>query len=235
MSSKLYKKVERCYNAGEVIFQQGAATDGIYSVKLGWVSVYKTKPTPNGPVDIEIVRLGPGSMFGEMGMLDQTVRDASVKAVDYVECIVITKEMFENQMTALPPWVVNFIKILISRLRITNEKLLSTLQTLEAHGLAPTDAKEAAAHAAAVPTTDPSAAVHPAPPAPAAAGAPGSPGAAGGPPNPAAAPKPAAPGATAPGTAPRPPQPAPSAPAAPTTAGVHAAKTIPPQQPPAKH
>lgn len=231
MASKLYKKVERCYNAGEVIFEQGAATDGIYSVKLGWVSVYKTKPTPNGPVDIEIVRLGPGSMFGEMGMLDQTVRDASVKAVDYVECIVITKEMFENQMTALPPWVVNFIKILISRLRITNEKLLSTLQTLEAHGLAPADAKEAAAHAPAV-ATDPSAAVHPAAP-PAAKATHPPPGAS---PMPAAAAKPAAPGPSAPGSAPKPPQPAPATPAAPAapTAGVQGAKPIPPQHPPAK-
>ena len=163
MASKLYKKVERCYNAGEVIFEQGAPTDGIYSVKIGTVSIYKTKPTPNGPVDIEIVRLGPGSMFGEMGMLDQTNRDASVKAVDYVECIVITKDMFENQMAALPPWVVNFIKILISRLRITNEKLLSTLQTLEANGLTPVDAKEAAAApGAAVPPADQSAASKPA-------------------------------------------------------------------------
>lgn len=151
MAGKLYKKVERCFNAGEVIFEQGAPADGIYSLKLGRVSVYKTKPTPNGPVDIELVRLGPGSMFGEMGMLDQTPRDASVRALEYTECVVITQEMFENQMASLPPWVVNFIKILISRLRITNDKLLSTLQTLEAHGLAPADAKEGAPAAAAPP------------------------------------------------------------------------------------
>lgn len=148
MAGKLYKKVERCYNAGEVIFEQGAPSDGIYSVKIGRVSVYKTKPTPNGPADMEIVRLGPGSMFGEMGMLDQTQRDASVRALEYTECVVITQDMFENQMASLPPWVVNFIKILISRLRITNDKLLSSLQLLEAHGLAPADDQEGAQAAA---------------------------------------------------------------------------------------
>lgn len=176
MTSKLYKKVERVYNAGEVIFEQGAPVDGIYSVKTGWVSVYKTKPGPNGPVDIEIVRLGPGSMFGEMGMLDQTKRDASVKAVEYTECVVITKEMFENQMAALPPWVVNFIKILISRLRITNDKLLSTLQTLESHGLAPAGAKDGAQAPAVVQAAQPGAAAGaaPKPPAPGAATQPAS-------------------------------------------------------------
>jgi CRP-like cAMP-binding protein len=155
LAGKLYKKVERCFNAGEVIFQQGDPSDGIYSVKLGRVSVYKSKPTPTGMQDIEIVRLGPGSMFGEMGMLDQTRRDASVRAVEYTECVVITQDMFENQMTTLPPWVVNFIKILISRLRTTNEKLIATLKVLEAHGLAVEEKVESAdAPAAAAPPPD---------------------------------------------------------------------------------
>lgn len=149
MAGKLYKKVERCFNAGEVIFQQGDPSDGIYSVKLGRVSVYKSKPAPNGMQDIEIVRLGPGSMFGEMGMLDQTRRDASVRAVEYTECVVITQDMFENQMSTLPPWVVNFIKILISRLRTTNEKLIATLKVLEAHGLSVEEKSDASQQAPA--------------------------------------------------------------------------------------
>ncbi len=135
MPSKLFKKVTRTYAAGEIIFLQGADCDGIYSLKSGWVSVYKTKATAQGPVDIELVGLGPGSMFGEMGMLDQTQRDASVKAVEFSEVIVITKEMFESQLAALPIWIVNFIKILLNRLRANNEKLTRALQLLEANGI----------------------------------------------------------------------------------------------------
>jgi CRP-like cAMP-binding protein len=135
VASKLFKKVTRTYAAGEVIFVQGSDCDGIYSVQSGWVSVFKTKPTPQGPVDIELVKLGPGSMFGEMGMLDQSKRDASVKAIEFTEVIVITQDMFESQMAALPPWILNFIKILISRLRSTNDKLADALQQMEAVGL----------------------------------------------------------------------------------------------------
>lgn len=137
----MFKKVVRAYAAGEIIIEQGAEVDGIYSVQIGRVSVYKTKPTPNGPVDIELVQLGPGSMFGEMGMLDQTKRDASVKAIDFTEVLIITKDMFENQMALLPPWIVNFIKILISRLRITNDKLAAAIQMLDANGLKLSDDK----------------------------------------------------------------------------------------------
>ena len=141
VASKMFKKVVRAYAAGEIIIEQGAEVDGIYSVQIGRVSVYKTKPTPNGPVDIELVQLGPGSMFGEMGMLDQTKRDASVKAIDFTEVLIITKDMFENQMALLPPWIVNFIKILISRLRITNDKLAAAIQMLDANGLKLSDDK----------------------------------------------------------------------------------------------
>jgi CRP-like cAMP-binding protein len=156
LGSKFFKKIERCYRTGEVIFEQGQPSDGIYSVKVGRVSVYKTQPGPSGPVDIELVRLGPGSMFGEMGMLDQTNREASVKALEYTECIVISRDMFETQMNHLPPWVVNIIKILIGRLRITNEKLMATMKVLEAHGLsAESDKDSASPDAAVLAETDP--------------------------------------------------------------------------------
>ncbi|MDB5102334.1 MAG: cAMP-binding protein [Fibrobacteres bacterium] len=145
MATKLFKKVVRAYASGEIIFTEGAEVDGIYSVQSGRVSVFKTKATPQGPVDIELVQLGPGSMFGEMGMLDQTRRDASVRAVDFTEVLIITKDMFENQLAMLPSWIVNFIKILISRLRITNERLAAAMQLLEANGLKLEDKSDKAA------------------------------------------------------------------------------------------
>lgn len=132
--AKLFKKVVRAYAAGEIIFTQGAAADGIYSVQSGRVSVFKTVPAADGLREIELATLGPGSMFGEMAMLGQIKRDASVRAVDFTEVLIITNEMFEHQMAALPPWVVNFVKILINRLRNTNERLAAALQVLDAKG-----------------------------------------------------------------------------------------------------
>lgn len=138
---KLFKKVVRGYAAGEIVFTQGSDADGIYSVQTGRVSVFKTIPGPNGPQEIELVQLGPGSMFGEMAMLGHTQRDASVRAVEFTEVIIITNEMFESQMASLPPWVVNFVKILINRLRSTNDKLAAAMQLLDSHGLKLPDEK----------------------------------------------------------------------------------------------
>jgi CRP-like cAMP-binding protein len=158
VATKLFKKVIRAYAAGEIIFTEGSDVDGIYSVQTGKVSVFKTKATALGSVDIELVQLGPGSMFGEMGMLDQTKRDASVKAVDFTEVLIITKDMFENQLAQLPAWIVNFIKILISRLRVTNDKLAMAIQLLEMHGLKLADEKAVGAS-----VVNPASAAQPAP------------------------------------------------------------------------
>ena len=133
--AKLFKKVVRAYAAGEILFTQGSDADGIYSIQSGRVSVFKTIPAHDGPREIELATLGPGSMFGEMAMLGQTQRDASVRALDFTEVLIITNEMFESQMAALPPWVVNFVKILINRLRNTNDRLAAALQMLEENGL----------------------------------------------------------------------------------------------------
>jgi CRP-like cAMP-binding protein len=135
--AKHFKKVTRTYEAGELIFMQGASANGIYSVLSGKVSVFKTVPAPSGPREIEIVKLGPGSIFGEMAMLGQTQRDASVRALEFTETVIITNDMFEDQMASLAPWVVNFVKILINRMRNTNERLAAAIHLLEANGIKP--------------------------------------------------------------------------------------------------
>lgn len=133
--AKIFRKVMRAYAAGEILFGQGADANGIYSIQSGRVSVFRTAPGPNGLLEVELAQLGPGSMVGEMAMLGQTQRDASVRALEFTEVIIITNEMFESQLAALPQWVVNFVRIMINRLRRTNDKLASAVQLLEANGL----------------------------------------------------------------------------------------------------
>ena len=125
--AKDFKTITCLYRPGDIIFKDGDESNGIYSITRGQVSVYKNKLTLRGYVPVEIAKLGPGSVFGEMGMFGQSRRDASVKALEETEVLVITDEVFDEQMEKLPPWVISYIKTLVSRLRITNEKLIAAL------------------------------------------------------------------------------------------------------------
>ena len=75
--------------------------------------------------------------LAKWGMLDKAKRDASVKALEVTEVVIITQSMFEAQLASLPPWIVNFIKILNGRLRASNEKLAAAMQQLDKYGSPP--------------------------------------------------------------------------------------------------
>jgi CRP-like cAMP-binding protein len=120
---KYYARQVKKYKQGEVIFSENSSCDGMYIVDSGRVRVFKTVKTGNKLQEVELCTLGAKAMFGEMAMIDENKRSASVQALEPTSCTVITKKIFEDQLSRIPPWMVNMIKILVSRLRDTNEKL----------------------------------------------------------------------------------------------------------------
>jgi CRP-like cAMP-binding protein len=121
------RKVKR-FQRGEVIFSENSDCDGMYIIDKGRVRVYKTVETPQGPKELDLCQLGPNAMFGEMAMIDESQRSASVQAVEPTDCTIITKQIFEDQLSRIPSWMVNMIRILVQRLRDTNEKLRNNLE-----------------------------------------------------------------------------------------------------------
>ena len=122
------RKVKR-FNRGEVIFSENSECDGMYIIDKGRVRVYKSVISAAGEHELELCQLGPKSMFGEMAMLDESKRSASVQATEPTECTIITKQIFEDQLARIPNWMVNMIRILVQRLRDTNEKLRVHMET----------------------------------------------------------------------------------------------------------
>jgi CRP-like cAMP-binding protein len=126
---KLFTKVVRAFPAGTLLFKEGDPWTGLYCIQSGQVSVYKTHKTSDGEQKVELAKLGAGALIGEMGLFEKTKRDASVQALEYTEILVISREMFDQQMAKVPPWMVNLFKLLTQRLRVSNERLLDLTQT----------------------------------------------------------------------------------------------------------
>jgi len=125
---KYYTRQIRKYRQGDIVFSENSDCDGMYIIDSGRVRVFKTVKSGSLLKEVELCTLGPKAMFGEMAMIDENRRSASVQALEPTACTVITKKIFEDQLSNIPPWMVNMIKILVTRLRETNEKLRSMVE-----------------------------------------------------------------------------------------------------------
>ncbi len=68
---------EEVFNAGDVIVQQGTSGDKLYVITEGQVEV-RVRPAPEQAERLELY-LGRGQLFGEMALLDEGPRSATVR------------------------------------------------------------------------------------------------------------------------------------------------------------
>lgn len=125
---RYYSHVRKKFKTNDIIFSENSESDGMYIIESGKVRVFTHASSDSGSVEVELCILGPNSMFGEMALIDNGKRSATVQAVEETTCTVITKKMFEDQLERIPSWMVNMIRILVIRLRETNERLRGIIQ-----------------------------------------------------------------------------------------------------------
>jgi len=85
--------VERSYEPGEKIVTQGKGGAGFFVIVDGRAEAVREHPEGTTTV---LNPLGEGDFFGEMALLTERLRTASVVAVEPTRCLVITKWDFTN-------------------------------------------------------------------------------------------------------------------------------------------
>ena len=71
----------RSFQAGQVVMHQGDAGDGMYFVEAGEVVCMRAEAGDKPDDAKEIARIGPGAHVGELALLKNEPRAATVKAV----------------------------------------------------------------------------------------------------------------------------------------------------------
>ena len=102
--------------------KQGDSGVGLYMIVSGKVKILKE--TINGET-LEIAVQGPGDFFGEMTVLDNAPRSASVIAIENTECLLLTSWDFRARLEVHPEIALDILPIVVKRFRETNEKLVS--------------------------------------------------------------------------------------------------------------
>lgn len=94
---------------GEVLFAEGSKGDRAYIIRKGSLEVYKTSLGR----EVFLARRGEGEVIGEMALLEETDRMASVRAHSDTELVSIRKEQLDGLMqTSLPATRAMFYTVL---------------------------------------------------------------------------------------------------------------------------
>lgn len=88
----------RSFRAGETLIHEGRPGEGFYLLLSGRLCVEKA--SPEGPV--ELARLGPGDMFGEMSLLSNAPTTASVRAETDAMVLRLGRKTFDRAQAARP-------------------------------------------------------------------------------------------------------------------------------------
>lgn len=94
---------------GDMVFAEGEPGNIMFVVKHGEVGV-----SIQGR-QIEI--LGPGAIVGEMGLIDDRPRSATVTAHTDCELVPLTREDFLQLVSQTPEFALEVMRILVTRLR----------------------------------------------------------------------------------------------------------------------
>jgi CRP-like cAMP-binding protein len=121
------------YEAGEVIVQENDFGETAYVIAQGQVEVSKERDGQN----VHLAYLEAGETFGEMSMIDEKPRSATVTAVTETLVSEIRRDDFFNSFQTDPKVALQLLKVLFERLREADAMILQLQKADPQHALVP--------------------------------------------------------------------------------------------------
>jgi CRP-like cAMP-binding protein len=116
----IYMITSRRYESGEVILREGDTGETAYIIDHGQVEV--TKQLDGRAVHLAYI--GAGDVFGEMSMIDDRPRSATITAVEPTVVREVHREGFYDGLQSHPEVALNLLKVLFERLREAHATIL---------------------------------------------------------------------------------------------------------------
>jgi CRP/FNR family transcriptional regulator, cyclic AMP receptor protein len=115
---------EETHATGTKIFQHGDAGDKLYLILEGRVRISREVP---GMGEEALAVLGPGQVFGEMALLDESPRSADARVHERCRVLAVPKDGFDDLLFMHKDLAYEvlwgMVRMLVRRLRETNDKL----------------------------------------------------------------------------------------------------------------
>lgn len=105
---------------GKIIIKEGEVGYSAFLIQSGSVCVYSEA---GGKMTV-LAELGVGEICGEMALIDEDCRSASVKAIENSTLIMLTRTAFEEKLRKSDPTIKAVVKMLIKRVKTANDGII---------------------------------------------------------------------------------------------------------------
>jgi CRP/FNR family cyclic AMP-dependent transcriptional regulator len=112
--------VERNYQVGQAIVTQGHGGEGFFLVVSGKADAIRER---SDGTKVVVNTFGPADFFGEMALLDDGMRTASVVTTEPTQCLVLTRWDFLGTLREDADMAVSILQEMAKRFRIALDTL----------------------------------------------------------------------------------------------------------------
>ena len=113
--------VPRSYQVGEEIVSEGSTGLGLFVITAGRVEVVKSE----GEDRVVLAELGSGDIIGEMALVDDQPRSATILTLEPTSCLLITRSSFQSLVDQEPDIAWCIVPTLATRIRALQEELIA--------------------------------------------------------------------------------------------------------------
>jgi len=110
----------RTFRKGQTILHEGDPGDSLFVIVSGQVRIYTLSPEGH---ELSVWICSKGDFFGEMALLTNQPRSASVEAMRRTEVLVLYRHTFHDHLLSHPQTAICIIEALSERLRRTTESV----------------------------------------------------------------------------------------------------------------
>ncbi len=107
------------FRPGDAVIEEGTKGTSAYVILSGEVEVIKR----SGDREVPVATLGDGQVFGEMGLIEDRPRSATVRALTDLRVRIIDRDHFNDLLKTKPSVLIPIMKSLFERLRQVSELL----------------------------------------------------------------------------------------------------------------
>lgn len=108
----------RAFGKHSIVVTEGDLSNSLYVILRGEVKVYVSDE--DGNLNI-INRLGAGDYFGELALIDEGPRSASIEAVTHCQMLILSRPYFLTYLEEHPAVAIQLLQGMVQRLRNTTE------------------------------------------------------------------------------------------------------------------